>query len=111
MAGKISGEVVPTNFGLKYNPPKLGIQYYFKENTKASFVHEINLSHINKFSDPKEISRELFKSNQTFLNKSKVSIEQVEKLVQKLQATLYPKDNKENIVNKAMNMKVSSEKP
>ena len=97
---KISGEVVPTNFGLKYNPPKLGIQYYFKENKKATFVHEIPLTHLTKQSDPSEAARELFKQNATFLDKSKVSHQQVEKLLQKLLNHLFPKDNKENITNK-----------
>ena len=71
---KISGEVIPTNFGLKYNPPKLGIQYYFKENKKATFVHEIPLTHLNKNSDAQEAARELFKQNATFLDQKKVSI-------------------------------------
>ena len=98
---KISGEVIPTNFGLKYNPPKLGIQYYFKENKKATFVHEIPLAHLAKGVDPSDATRELFKQNATFLNKGKVSEKQVEKLIHKLLNHLYPKDNKENITNKA----------
>ena len=98
---KISGEVIPTNFGLKYNPPKLGIQYYFKENKKATFVHEIPLDHLSKSTDAKEAARELFKQNATFLDKGKVSSQQVEKLLQKLLNHLYPKDNKENITNKS----------
>jgi hypothetical protein len=60
MTSAISGEVIPTNFGLKYNPPKLGIQYFFKENPKASFVHEISLSHLARGADLSEVTRELF---------------------------------------------------
>ena len=111
MSGKISGDVIPTNFGLKYNPPKLGIQYYFKENEKASFVHEIPLNFVSKYSDPEEVARELFKTNSTFLNQARVSMKQVETLVTKLQQTLYPRDNKENIINKVSSAPPTKSKP
>lgn len=41
-------EVVPVNFGLKYKPPKLGVEYYIKDQPNMHFVHEIPLSFVNK---------------------------------------------------------------
>ena len=41
----MSDEILPVNFGLKYNPPKLGIQYRVASasSQKATFVHEVSL--------------------------------------------------------------------
>jgi hypothetical protein len=52
-------EVIPENFGLKYKPPKLGIQYYMKGDPEAHFVHEIPLSFVSKLSNPDAIAREI----------------------------------------------------
>lgn len=98
----VSGEIVLTNFGLKFEPAKLGIQYHFKENKKASFVHEISLSNISKGSKAEEVARELFKSNPTFLNPDKVSPKQIENLIKKLLERKYGiEEDKENKVNHA----------
>jgi hypothetical protein len=61
-------EVVPVNFGLKYKPPKLGIQYYFTERPDICLVHEISLSFVNKTSNIDLITKDLFDKNKTFLN-------------------------------------------
>ena len=69
-AHQLTGEVIPTNFGLKYSPPTLGVQYYFKENSNpsASFVHEIELTDLEPNSDIKDLTKNLFANNSTFLN-------------------------------------------
>jgi hypothetical protein len=36
-------EVVPINFGIKYKPPKLGLQYHLPDQPMAQFVYEVNL--------------------------------------------------------------------
>ena len=40
-------DVVPVNFGLKYRPPKLGIQYYVASQPSVTLVHEIPLAFLN----------------------------------------------------------------
>ena len=40
-------EVVPLNFGLKYRPPKLGIQYYLSSQPQVTLVYEIPLNQVS----------------------------------------------------------------
>ena len=37
-------EIIPVNFGLKYRPAKLGVEYHIKDQPEAHFVHEIPLA-------------------------------------------------------------------
>ena len=79
------GKIIPTNFGLKYNPPKLGIQYYFKENPKATFVHEVKLENaFDKRSD--ELLNELFTKHKKFVDPKVVSRNQLENLMDRLKS-------------------------
>ncbi len=89
------GKVVPTNLGLKFSPPKIGVQYYI-DNPKASFVHEISLDHLDKWQKPNDLATQLFEQNSTFLDQSKVSVDQVEKLLVRLMEKLFPGADKEN---------------
>jgi hypothetical protein len=61
-------EIVPINFGLKYKPPKLGIQYHMKNQPNATFLHEISLSHVSKSTNLESLVRDLFESNSVYLN-------------------------------------------
>ena len=55
-------EVVPVNFGLKYNPPKMGIQYHMGANQQATFVQEINLAHLTHELNLDKVADDLFSS-------------------------------------------------
>lgn len=107
--GSKAGRIIPTNFGLKYNPPKLGIQYYFKENPKATFVHEVKLENVeNKRAE--ELINELFTQHKKFVDPKVVSRNQLENLMEKLKSNLArnsPFKNKENLhENTNINSKV-----
>lgn len=97
--GSKSGRVIPTNFGLKYNPPKLGIQYYLKENPKDTYVHEIKLEDIeNKKCE--DLLDELFTKHKKFVDPKVVSRNQLEDLMEKLKSHMVansPMKNKENL--------------
>lgn len=91
-------EVVPVNFGLKYNPPKMGIQYHVGANTQATFVQEINLAHLTHELNLDKIADDLFSSYAQFLNPKLVSRKQILRLLSRLKANLKaPSENKENI--------------
>lgn len=94
---KSHGRIIPTNFGLKYNPPKLGIQYYFKENPKATFVHEVDMENATE-KKPDELINDLFSKHKKFVDPKVVSRNQLEGLMERLKSHL-SKDshNQENI--------------
>ena len=66
-------EVVPVNFGLKYKPPKLGVEYYLKDQPTMHFVHEIPLSFVGKGADTENITEEMFEKHKHYLNPKVVS--------------------------------------
>lgn len=104
--------IIPTNFGLKYNPPKLGIQYYFKENPKATFVHEVSIDNVeNKKAE--DLINELFTKHKKFVDPKVVSRNQLENLMERLKSNIEKssaaknKENmQENINNKPTDLKV-----
>lgn len=77
-------EIVPVNFGLKYKPAKLGVQYHIKDQPNAHFVHEIPLSFVTKYSDIDDVTDQLFEKNSIYLNPRVVSHHQVRRLVDRL---------------------------
>ena len=92
-------EIIPVNFGLKYKPPKLGMQYHIINQPAAHFVHEISLSFVTKYSDIDDVTDELFARNNEFLNPRVISHNQVRRLVERLISHLRQTDaaaNKEN---------------
>ena len=66
-------EIVPVNLGLKYRPPKLGIQYYINNQPDAHFVHEIPLSFVTKTSNIEQMTKEMFEKHALYLNPKVVS--------------------------------------
>lgn len=109
--GTKHGKIIPTNFGLKYNPPKLGIQYYFKENPKATFVHEVSMDHVaNKKTE--EVINELFTKHKKFIDPKVVSRNQLENLMERLKSNVSKQGTTKDkpISNGNANNKVEGEK-
>ena len=61
-------EVVPLTFGLKYRPPKLGVQYKVGQTGKQTFLHEIPLAFVTASSDADYISQDILKANKMYLS-------------------------------------------
>jgi len=77
-------EIVPVNFGLKYRPPKLGVEYHMPNEPGAHFVHEINLEFIEASSDIESMAVRLAKEHQQYLNPKLVSQNQLTRLLKKI---------------------------
>ncbi len=77
-------EIIPINFGLKYRPPKLGLEYHIKDQPAAHFLHEFSLSFVTKYSDVDDVTDELFERHNEFLNPRVISHQQVRRLVDRL---------------------------
>ena len=96
-------EIVLLNFGLKYKPPKLGIQYHMRGNPTATFLHEISLAHVSKTTNLDNLVKDLLESNHQYLNPKVVSTKQLmrlcERLVKNLPTTQV--EEKENFTVKA----------
>lgn len=97
--GSKNDRVIPTSFGLKYNPPKLGIQYYFKENPKATFVHEVKLEDVDN-KKAEDLINDLFTKHSKFVDPKVVSRNQLQNLMEKLKSNCSRNGtlkNKENL--------------
>jgi hypothetical protein len=66
-------QLVPVNFGLKYRPPKLGVQYHLLGQPEVTFVHEIPLTHITQQSNLDLSTKDLIDQNLVYLNPKMVS--------------------------------------
>ena len=66
-------EVVPVNFGLKYKPPKLGVEYYIRDQPNMHFVHEIPLSFVTKQTNVDLVTSDMFEKHKNYLNPKVVS--------------------------------------
>ena len=109
--GTKHGKVIPTTFGLKYNPPKLGIQYYFQDNPKATFVHEVNLENVaNKKTE--EVINDLFTKHKKFIDPKVVSRNQLENLMERLKSNASKQGTTKDmpISNGSTNKQVEGEK-
>lgn len=89
------GRIIPTNFGLKYNPPKLGVQYYFKNNPKATFVHEVTIENVEE-NTKDDLINDLFSKHQKFIDPKVVSRNQLENLMDRLKSNVSKNSLKEN---------------
>ena len=89
-------EVVPVNFGLKYKPPKLGVEYYLKESPATHFVHEIPLAFVTQSANVDALTKEIIEKNKFYLNPKVVSAAQVRRLVDRLVKQLASREDKEN---------------
>ncbi len=85
------------NFGLKYNPPKLGVQYYMVDEPETHFVYEIPLAFFSKESSVESVTKELMDTHKFYLNPKIIKPGQIRRLLSKLLTNL-PKvlENKEN---------------
>ena len=90
-------EIIPVNFGLKYKPPKLGIQYFI-QGQPTTFVHEIALSFVTRSSNVDQVCRDLVDKNKMYLNPKVVGYPQIRRLVERLVKQIGGED-KENINN------------
>lgn len=79
------GKVIPTNFGLKYDPPKLGIQYYFKDNPKSTYVHEVLFENVEG-KNKEELINDLFTKHNKYVDPKVVSRNQIENLMDRLKS-------------------------
>lgn len=77
--------VIPVNFLLKYEPPKIGVKYIDKQNPGKCKVKQITLAHLRKEGvDPDRVVQDLFKCHPKYFNSQHIKREQVRELVDKL---------------------------
>lgn len=104
-----SPQIVPVNFGLKYRPPKLGLQYHFGGRASQTFVHEIPLGFVTAKSDIDQATNSLMEQHAQYLHPKIVNPSQIRRLVERLVLKLkeQTEGNKENVPE---NLKISPKK-
>lgn len=88
--------VVPINFLLKYEPPKIGVKYINKDKPGKTKVKQVTLAHLKKTGvDPDRVVEDLFRCYPKYFNQRYIKSEQVRELVDKL--IEYHKPKPENL--------------
>ena len=87
-------QIIPKNFGVKFNPPKLGLEYFEISNPMLQQIYEITLQPLlDKGLSADDIVSTLFKEHKGYLHPKVIAREQLKKLVDRVIAKV-PKAKK-----------------
>ena len=89
-----SNDYIPKRFGLNYSPPQIIIEY-LAPSTGKLYHHKMRLHKFTKEKNTGEIMKELFERHQAYLDKKKISSEQLVRLIERLKQNFVPRKRKE----------------
>ena len=88
-----SNDYIPKRFGLNYSPPQIVIEY-LAPSTGKLYHHKMRLHKFKKEKNNAEIIKELYERHQIYLDKKKVSSEQLIRLIERLKQNFVPSKKK-----------------
>ena len=88
-----SNDYIPKRFGLNYSPPQIIIEY-LAPSTGKLYHHKMRLHKFTKEKSNAEVMKELYERHQVYLDKKKVSSEQLIKLIERLKQNFVPRKKK-----------------
>jgi hypothetical protein len=88
-----TNDYIPKRFGLNYSPPQIIIEY-LAPSTGKLYHHKMRLHKFTKEKSNAEIMKELYDRHQVYLDKKKVSSEQLIKLIERLKQNFVPRKKK-----------------
>ncbi len=88
-----SNDYIPKRFGLNYSPPQIIIEY-LAPSTGKLYHHKMRLHKFKKEKNNAEIIKELYERHQVYLDKKKVSSEQLIRLIERLKQNFVPRKKK-----------------
>ena len=88
-----SNDYIPKRFGLNYSPPQIIIEY-LAPSTGKLYHHKMRLHKFTKEKSNAEVMKELYERHQVYLDKKKVSSEQLLKLIERLKQNFVPRKKK-----------------
>ena len=105
-----SNDYIPKRFGLNYSPPQIIIEY-LAPSTGKLYHHKMRLHKFKKEKNNAEIIKELYEKHQVYLDKKKISSEQLVRLIERLKQNFVPikkksenkKEEEKNQENKQKN--------
>ena len=78
-------DLVPINFGVKYDPAQIGLQYHIKDHPSPQYVYEIPLEYyVENPTDTKSIVVSLFSEHSQVLSPKVIGHDQVGRLVDRI---------------------------
>ena len=101
-----ANDYIPKRFGLNYSPPQIIIEY-LAPSTGKLYHHKMRLHKFTKDKNNAEVMKELYERHQVYLDKKKVSSEQLLKLIERLKQNFVPR--KKNSDNKTKNSEKKKE--
>ena len=104
-----SNDYVPKRFGLNYSPPQIIIEY-LAPSTGKLYHHKMRLHKFRKDKNNAEIIKELYERHQIYLDKKKVSSEQLIRLIERLKQNFVPRKKKNEGKNEESKAEKNNEK-
>ena len=104
-----SNDYIPKRFGLNYSPPQIIIEY-LAPSTGKLYHHKMRLHKFTKDKSNAEVMKELYERHQVYLDKKKVSSEQLIKLIERLKQNFVPRKKKKDNPTKNNEIKKEEKK-
>jgi hypothetical protein len=78
-------KIIPVNFGVKFNPPKLGLEYKPIDQPMTQLIYEIALQpHLDRGLNTDDIVQTLFSEHNQYLHPKVIAKSQLRKLVDRV---------------------------
>jgi hypothetical protein len=79
--------IIPVNLGVKYSPPKLGLEYHMPGQPEMQYIYEIPLvQFVNQRLPSYQITSMLFSDHRMYLHPRVIAESQIMRLIDKVLA-------------------------
>lgn len=90
-------KIIPVNLGVKYSPPKIGLEYHLPNQPEIQLIYEVPLvSFVETRILTRDIVDQLFHEHRMYLHPRVIARSQIERLVERVLAKQRSINEKEN---------------
>jgi hypothetical protein len=96
-------QIIPVNFGVKFQPPKLGLEYHLPGQPQVQHIYEISLnSYLSSNLTADQVVSQIFVDHMYYIHPRVIGKQQLKRLIERVFAKLTRPTSKENqTINKA----------
>ncbi len=90
-------QIIPVNFGVKFQPPKLGLEYHLPGQPQIQHIFEIPLNtYLNQGLNADQVVSQIFVDHMYYIHPRVIGKQQLKRLIERVFAKLIKPASKEN---------------
>ncbi len=90
-------QIIPVNFGVKFQPPKLGLEYHLPGQPQIQHIFEIPLhTYLNQGLNADQVVSQIFVDHMYYIHPRVIGKQQLKRLIERVFAKLIKPASKEN---------------